>query len=563
MSTLLRSFLLNGLLLGSGLARAQAPAWQSAVPVASAANGAYTVTATAPDATGANVYVAGSFTGTVALGSSLLTSYGLADAFVGKWNVASRSFAWVQRMGGAANDQALALGVSGANVYVAGVFANAANFGGTTVSTNGAADGYVAKFVDAGTSAGVAWVQATGGANEDRATAVAVSGTSVYVAGTFRSPSMALGSITLNNPTATGGTAGLAHCFVAKLADAGTRSTFGWARANGGNAGDDQVAALAVSGTNVYMAGDFVGNIPFGTTTLSSNGGRDAYVAKLVDGGTNTAFAWAKNAGSTGPDQATALAVSGSNVYVAGSFSGLAVFDALGLVSAGTVNAFVARLTDAGLSSAFTWAQQAGGTASDQATALAVSGSSVYMAGAFSSPTAAFGSIVLNNTSPGGRATDVFVARLTDTGTIGNYVWAQQAGGAGNDQAGGLSLAGTTLYVSGSAVPPATFGSVVIPSGTATTVGFLASLAAAPLATRAAELGGIELFPSPAHATATVRAPVGAVLTVLDALGRPVRTCPATASPTTVLNLTGLAPGVYAVRISAGARTATGRLVVE
>ncbi|MDO7850553.1 T9SS type A sorting domain-containing protein [Hymenobacter convexus] len=559
----MRNLLLSGLLLGSGLAHAQAPAWQSAVPVASAANGAYTVTATAPDATGANVYLTGYFTGTVALGGSLLTSYGLADGFVGKWNVANRGFMWVQRMGGPNNDQALALAVNGTAVYVAGVMVNTVSFGGTAVSTAGAADGFVAKYVDAGTSAGVAWVQATGGANEDRATAVAVSGTNVYVAGTFRSPSMTLGGITLNNPTATGGTAGLAHCFVAKLADVGTSSTFGWARANGGNAGDDQVAALAVSGTNVYMAGDFVGNIPFGTTTLSSNGGRDAYVAKLVDGGNNTAFAWAKNAGSTGPDQATALAVSGSNVYVAGSFSGLAIFDAIGLVSAGTVNAFVARLTDAGLSSSFTWAQQAGGTASDQAAALAVSGSSVYVAGAFSSPTAAFGTLVLNNTTPAGRATEVFVARLTDAGTFGSYVWAQQAGGTGNDQAASVALSGATVFVGGSAMPPASFGSLLIPSGTANTVGFLASMAAAPLAVRAAELGDIALFPNPAHATATVQAPVGAVLTVLDALGRPVRTCSAAASPATMLDLAGLTPGVYAVHVRAGGGTATRRLVVE
>ncbi len=53
-----------------------------------------------------------------------------------------------------------------------------------------------------------------------------------------------------------------------------------------------------------------------------------------------------------------------------------------------------------------------------------------------------------------------------------------------------------------------------------------------------------------------------ATLTVLDALGRPVRT--QTASGTRAeLDLTNLMPGLYAVRVQAGAATATRRLMVE
>ncbi|MFD2721202.1 T9SS type A sorting domain-containing protein [Hymenobacter monticola] len=75
----------------------------------------------------------------------------------------------------------------------------------------------------------------------------------------------------------------------------------------------------------------------------------------------------------------------------------------------------------------------------------------------------------------------------------------------------------------------------------------------------------IGLFPNPAHGRATVQLPAGAgpaALTVLDALGRPVRTQIATASKAD-LDLTGLAPGLYAVRVQAGGTTATRRLVVE
>ncbi|MEJ7659434.1 MAG: T9SS type A sorting domain-containing protein [Hymenobacter sp.] len=56
------------------------------------------------------------------------------------------------------------------------------------------------------------------------------------------------------------------------------------------------------------------------------------------------------------------------------------------------------------------------------------------------------------------------------------------------------------------------------------------------------------------------------VLTLFDALGRVVRVVPAAASsaPASVrVDLAGLAPGVYVVRIAGAEKVATSRLVVE
>jgi len=75
-------------------AAAQAPAWQSAraVAVATAATGNFSaVTATAVDAAG-NVFVAGNFTGTVVLGGTTLTSLGSRNVFVAKFNPARDQF---------------------------------------------------------------------------------------------------------------------------------------------------------------------------------------------------------------------------------------------------------------------------------------------------------------------------------------------------------------------------------------------------------------------------------------------------------------------------------------
>ncbi|MEL5996287.1 T9SS type A sorting domain-containing protein [Hymenobacter segetis] len=572
--TLMRTLLLTALLLGKcGLeaAHAQAPAWQTATAVATASNGAYTVTASAPDATGTNLYVAGSFAGTVAMGGALLTSAGATDVFVGKWNVANQRFAWVQRAGGPNNDQALAITVRGVSVFVAGTFGVAATFGSINLASAGATDGFVVKLSDAGTSATFVWAEPVGGLNEDRATALAVSGANVYLTGTFRSQTATLGRLTITNPTAGPTTAGLAHVFITKLTDAGTTATFVWARAFGGNAADDAAAALAANGTSVYLTGDYTGNLNLGGgTALSSAGGRDVYVLKFTDGGNNPALAWAKSAGSPGPDLAAALAVSGTNVYVAGAFSGFAIFDLNAVVSAGSANVFVAKLADAGTSSTFTWAQQGGGVAIDAATALAVSGPDVYVAGSFTSPGATFGTTsLINSATAAARTADVFVTRLNDTGPASTFVWTQKAGGTGTDAANTVALLGSTLYVGGTATPPATFGSQSITSVNPASVGFLASLAAVPLATAdAVALAGLSLSPNPAHGTATVQLPAvpgaaTATLTVLDALGRAVRTRSTPTNAQAVLDLAGLAPGLYAVCVAAGGSTATRRLVVE
>jgi hypothetical protein len=77
----------------------------------------------------------------------------------------------------------------------------------------------------------------------------------------------------------------------------------------------------------------------------------------------------------------------------------------------------------------------------------------------------------------------------------------------------------------------------------------------------------MSLFPTPAHGQVHIRTPFiwgdcPLTLAILDALGRPVRTQTA-AGAKTDLDLTGLAPGLYAVRVAAGGATATQRLVVE
>lgn len=540
--------LLAGWLLGPA-ARAQAPAWQGAVAVGSSAA---TISATVSDG-GDNVYVLGRFVGTVSFGATVLTSAGTGDVFIAKWNQSAAAFVWARRVGGVGDDYAYALSVSGTSVYVAGSFANSADFGPTTLTSAGADDGFVVKLSDTGT---IGWAQAIGGPGNDWVTSLATAGANVYVGGILASRSAVLGTLAISNvsDTANGFTK---DGFVARLTDAGATSAFAWAKVVG-STGDDMLTALAATGSTVYVAGNLGNTATFGSTTLSG-----CYYAKLPDTGVGTTFSWALSSG--GAVYVNALAVSGANVYATGRFLFTSSWGSTTYANSGvggSYDVFVAKFIDAGTSGSFTWALKGGGPASDYASGLAVQGNSVYVAGGYSSlfGPASFGTTSLTSV---GDSDDWFVAKVLDAGASAAYAWVQQAGGSTYEQAAAVALgSGGRIYVSGSTGSGASFGSLT--ARTSSTLAWLADLLLASKSSVA--LAGFSNYPNPAHGTTTVHLPAStgpATLTLLDALGRVVRTQAAAPSTDCPLDLAGLAPGVYALRVQAGAALAVRQLVVE
>ena len=542
-------------------ARAQAPAWQSMMSILPGSGQDAYVFSSVVDARG-NVYVAGGFYGTASFGASIrLTSGGGEDGFVAKWSPAANDFVWAERLGGLLDDRAYAVAVGSSGVYVTGMFrSQSAAFGPLRLSNFGVEDMFITKLTEwSATSASVTWAERMGGSQSEEGRALAVVGRNVYVAGSYHDGT--LGSTIL--PVASG-----ANLFVTKVEDGGPFSSIIWAKAAGG-VGYNSVAALAVQGSSLYLAGYFSGTATFGTTSLTSTGGNDVLVAKLLDAGYTASFAWAQRAGGTGNDRAEGLAVSGSSVYVAGSFEGSAAgFGPATLASAGADDAFVAKLDEGGAGASFGWAQRYGGTGADKAAGLVAAGPQLCVAGTFQSPTLPVGATSLLNAGGG----DVFVARLVDAGPSVSTAWARQGGGANGEIALSVSLgAGGRVYVAGGAAAPSAFGPFAVTGPAGSSVGFVATLTDATLtATTPATRGtGIALFPNPASRSTTVQLPTGTgpvALTLLDALGRTVRT-EQVAFPTTglrhELDLTGLVPGVYALRVQAGEASAVRNLVVE
>ena len=196
--------------------------------------------------------------------------------------------------GGSLNYYVYALAVSGSDLYVGGSFTNVNN-GGTTLT---AAD-YIAKWDGTNWSALGSGSSGNGSLNSF-VYALAVSGSDLYVGGSFTD---------VNN----GGTTLSAADYVAKW-DGTNWSALGSSGPNSGSL-NSYVYALAVSGTNLYVGGDFSNVNNSGTTLTAAD-----YIAKWD--GTNWS---ALGSGSSGDGSLNyyvrALAVSGSNLYVGGNFT--------------------------------------------------------------------------------------------------------------------------------------------------------------------------------------------------------------------------------------------------
>ncbi|GAB2955287.1 hypothetical protein GCM10027048_21260 [Hymenobacter coalescens] len=272
----------------------------------------------------------------------------------------------------------------------------------------------------------------------------------VYLTGWFQ------GSASFGNTTLTS-TGGFPDVFVAKWNAAAGR--FDWAL-QGVGAHADRPADVVVSGNNVYVYGEFFSpDLNFGGQNLhnaSSMGApapsisSDLFVVKLSDAGSSASVVWAERAGSGWDDYATALSVSGSNVYATGYFSGL--YTLLGtsrLFNAGALanpDGFVAKLLDAGSSGRFAWGLSFGGPDYEESLDVAVGSSAVYVVGTFTSPSLTWGTTTLTRLG----SDDSFVAKIVDAGTGGSPGWVQRLGGTSSDVAAAVAASGNHLYVAGS-----------------------------------------------------------------------------------------------------------------
>ncbi|WP_086597433.1 T9SS type A sorting domain-containing protein [Hymenobacter crusticola] len=522
-------------------------------------------TSTAADASG-NVFVTGSFTGTVGFGTFRLTSVGGSDMFLAKWNAPTATWVWASRAGGSTNDIGYKVVLEGNNVYVTGSFTNRANFAGTWVQAVDSSDVFVVKYIDNGTTIGNGWAISAGGSGNDAGQGLAVNASNVYVTGHFASGHNAY----IAGQALSG--AGNQDVFVAKYTDTGLSVQNGWAISGGGTRKDDS-HAVTVSGTNVYITGEFTSNTSavLSGTELVGAGYTDLFVAKYVDEGSSVRNGWAVSGGGSRNDYSYDVSANGRNVYVTGEITNTYDVRVAGTlltapVAAGSwlypdPNLFVAKYIDEGSMVRDGWATSGRCSHSDGGRSVVVSGSNVYVTGYLTDGTFNSSYPVIAGTTLI-QKNGLFVAKYVDGGTSFRNGWAAIGGDA--DAVGyGLAVQENSVYVAGGVTDEARYGPFEL-NTISGHLNFLGQLTDdVVLATRQAipssKPTGLQVFPNPTRSSATLHgATPGAAVQVLDALGRIVVLTMADSLGAAHLP-TGLPAGVYTVR---AADRAT-RLVIE
>jgi hypothetical protein len=236
----------------------------------------YDAESIAVDASG-NAYIEGNYDGTMLFGSDTLTSAGLYDVFLAKYD-ANGIEQWARSAGGASYEYANsdAVDVSG-NIYITGYFMDPHTIiGNDTLAFKGVDDIFLAKY-DAGGN--VLWATSAGDKYLEHALSIKtdVPG-NVYMAGYFNDSSFTIGSTTLVNASR-----GHDEVFVAKYDPNGNVV---WAKSAGGTDSDDATSVATDAVGNVYTAGLFISpTLSFDSIVLTNANSSavypDLFVAKL------------------------------------------------------------------------------------------------------------------------------------------------------------------------------------------------------------------------------------------------------------------------------------------
>lgn len=217
-----------------------------------------------------SIVLLGSSSGPLDLGNGPLSPKGSFDVVLAKLPGVGSSATWSQRFGSTDTDHgnSVVLGENG-NIYAAGSFSDAIDFGTASFVSSGDRDGWIAAFDMAG---GFLWAESMGGPGEERASAVDIEGSTLALTGIF-------------NDTATFGPFSATTFDTAQDAFVATLDTDGnWLNFGIGTGPDsDSSTDVALHGWPVVVGG-FFDSVKFGTLSFFDQvGGFEGYLVHLTD----------------------------------------------------------------------------------------------------------------------------------------------------------------------------------------------------------------------------------------------------------------------------------------
>ncbi|MES2284136.1 MAG: SBBP repeat-containing protein [Bacteroidota bacterium] len=235
-----------------------------------------------------NIYITGNFQRTAYFedGNTFICGGGL-DLFIAKYT-SEGIFQWIKQAGGPGYDEGDAVSNdSDGNVYVTGYFSNSANFNGTTISSNGGTDIFIAKYNPIGD---LLWLKDAGGKGDDYGFGIKVDDTGgLFLTGGFERDAK-FDSISLSS------LGDRSDIFIARYTSSGDAV---WVRKAGGRMDDYGRAITLDAKSNCYITGFYGLSAIFGITTITGADSAEIYFASYDENGN---YKWVLKAGGPADD---------------------------------------------------------------------------------------------------------------------------------------------------------------------------------------------------------------------------------------------------------------------
>jgi len=271
----------------------------------------------------------GGFKGSVDFGGGLLVNSYDMDVYAAKYD-ANGNHLWSKSFGGAAYLDIRDLAIDALrNPIFTGAFLGAVNFGGSSLSSAGKSDIYIAKLSSQGAHL---WSKRFGDGSAQLANSIALDPAgNILVAGEFA------GSLDLGGGALT--SAGSHDIFLAKFSPSGAHL---WSKCFGSEEYQSGQCVAADRSGNVIITGCFEGDADFGGGALASANAFDVFLAKFDPAGNHL---WSKRFGDGANQYGWSIAVENSgNILVTGGISGTIDFGDGALTSAeGSTDIFIAE----------------------------------------------------------------------------------------------------------------------------------------------------------------------------------------------------------------------------
>lgn len=362
-----------------------------------------------------NIYVCGSFSGNMIVGTNTLTSVGGLDMFVIKLSPTG-SVLNALSYGGSGDDSYSSIAVNtNGDLFIGGYFSNSINFGTGSISSAGGHDLVITKFNSSFTNL---WVKKTGGTVDDEVSALCIDKVgNIFVTGKFQNTFSfpTLTQVPFPLATASGhllnGNPNGPDIFVLK--QSASTGDFIWATPIwSGNTESSYGITCDDAGNACYVVGDFSSSSSFGqgASATNTNGGSDGFLAKF-DGNASPpapSCLFIKPIGGTGNESARKVAYSKKGIAVTGNFAGVSTFgNGISLTAYGSNDAFISLYDSLGTC---LFAKKTGGTTFDEGYGVTINNNKhIFFNGSFSSTNALFSPLPLIAQVGAG---DAFVTRL-------------------------------------------------------------------------------------------------------------------------------------------------------